>query len=80
VRADVVAAWADAIATGIERGTFRVDHPSLARLALLEMCNGVAHWYRPAGPLPIDKIVRSFEDMALALLRAPAQTAGRTGT
>ena len=29
------------------RRTFHVTDAGVTRLALLEMCNGVAHWYRP---------------------------------
>lgn len=61
--------WADAIVNGAEKGEFRVRSASLARLALVEMCNGLAHWYRPNGPMTLDEIIAAFEDMASALLR-----------
>lgn len=61
--------WADAIASGVEQGKFHVRSASLARLALIEMCNGLAHWYHPNGAMTLDEIIAAFEDMASALLR-----------
>lgn len=64
------ALWTQAITDGVNGGEFWVRDQRLARLALLEMCNGAAHWYRPEGSLPISHIVSVFQDMALALLHA----------
>lgn len=61
--------WADAIASGGRQGLFEIKNASLARLALLEMCNGAAHWFRANGPMSLEQIVTAFEDMAFALLR-----------
>lgn len=60
--------WSQAITDGVNSGEFWVRDKRLARLALLEMCNGAAHWYRPEGSLTISHIVDVFQDMALALL------------
>jgi hypothetical protein len=71
------ALWKDAIHDGVAIGEFRTVDPTLARLALLEMCNGPAHWYRSDGPMPLPAIVAAFENMALALLGASGrETAG----
>ncbi len=69
LRDEYEALWSTAIARGNSLGRFRVRSESLARLALLEMCNGLARWYRPDGPLDLDEIVAIFEEMAFSLLR-----------
>lgn len=63
------AVWADAIAAGVTSGDVTVTDPALARLALLEMCTGVARWYSPAGRVSLDTLTDRYADMALALLR-----------
>ncbi len=62
--------WDTAIALGVDNGTFHVGEPRLAQLALLEMCNGVAHWYSAGGRLSLDQVADHFADMALALVDA----------
>jgi AcrR family transcriptional regulator len=67
--------WREVIDTGAKLGVFDVPRPQTARLALLEMCNGVVTWYRPGGPLPLSQIADDFAELALALVRA--QRGGR---
>lgn len=62
------AIWEDAIASGIESGAVTVPDVKLATLALLQMCTGVAHWYKPKGRLSLDEISATFVTMARALL------------
>jgi AcrR family transcriptional regulator len=62
--------WTDALAQGLRQGTFRVDDAQLARLALLQMCTGVAHWFNSAGRLSVQAVAAHFVDMALALVQA----------
>ena len=62
--------WSQAITDGVDEGKFSVRNVRLARLAILEMCNGAAHWYHPDGSLSIATVVDVFQDMALALLHA----------
>ncbi|HUX04920.1 MAG TPA: TetR/AcrR family transcriptional regulator [Acidimicrobiales bacterium] len=69
LRDEYEALWASVIARGNMLRSFQVQSESLARLALLEMCNGLAHWYRPDGPMTLEEIVAVFEDMAFSLLR-----------
>ena len=38
---------------------------------VIQMCTGVAHWYRPEGPLSLDKITDQFGDIAVRMV-APA--------
>src|SRR5438105_414035 len=57
--------WHQTIAQGINGKLFRTASARTARLALLEMCNGVAYWYRPDGAEPLEDIARGFADLAL---------------
>jgi AcrR family transcriptional regulator len=52
--------WRDVIAEGIEHGGFKVVDSTVCRLALIQMCTGVANWYRPDAPLSIDELVEVF--------------------
>lgn len=56
------------IARGVRSGQFDVPDARLARLALLEMCNGVAHWYRPDGRLSVPAVQRGLVEMACRLV------------
>lgn len=69
------AIWVRAVADGAAAGEFTVPDVPLATMALLQMCTGVAHWYRPAGRLSLDQLSAAFVAMAGALLGAPAVTA-----
>lgn len=58
-------------------GTFAIDDPALCRLAILEMCTGVAHWYRPGGRLNLDDVQRFFVHAACRLTSVdPAELEG----
>jgi AcrR family transcriptional regulator len=67
--------WRQVMDTGATDGVFEVPRSQTARLAVLEMCNGVVTWYRPGGPLPLSQIADDFAELALAMVRA--QRAGR---
>jgi AcrR family transcriptional regulator len=68
--------WAGTISLGLSAGAFNVAEPRLARLALVEMCNGVAQWFSPQGQLSLSQVCDHFSDMALALLGARDPLAG----
>ena len=68
--------WTDAIRAGVRRGEFAVEDSTLARLALVEMCNGVAHWYRSGRRTSLDRVQDVFVDMAFGLLRYHGPRAG----
>lgn len=68
------AIWIQTIEDGVAAGVFAVPDVPLATMALLQMCTGVAHWYRPDGRLSLDELSRSFVDMASALVRAPQRS------
>ena len=64
--------WRSVIEAGAGSGAFVVAHPSVARLGLLELCTGVAHWFSPGGPLTISEVAQAHVDMAFAMLGAGA--------
>lgn len=77
VRADVIARrdvyeaiWRSVVADGVADGTFRVADPRIAAIAMLQMCTGVAHWYRPTGPLTLLQLSRRYADLVLSMVRA----------
>lgn len=63
------AVWASILAEGVEAGEF-TDRQGVDRLALLEMCTGVTHWYQPGGKLSAAELSERFADMALSLVEA----------
>jgi AcrR family transcriptional regulator len=62
--------WSDALERGVRSGTFGISDVRIARLAALEMCNGVARWYSDAGPMQPGQIADAFTDLALAMVGA----------
>jgi AcrR family transcriptional regulator len=62
--------WAETLERGLRGGGFSFADPRITRLALLEMCNGVARWYSDRGPKNPAEIADSFADLALALAGA----------
>jgi len=70
LRDEYQALWEAVLDDGRARGVFELDEPHLAKLALLEMCNGVIHWYSPRGAAGLDQVADSFADMALAVTGA----------
>jgi AcrR family transcriptional regulator len=67
--------FTDILLAGKRDSVFESTNVALDRLAILEMCNGVVHWYRPDGPSSLDDIADHFAELALAMLRA--RRAGR---
>jgi AcrR family transcriptional regulator len=56
--------WAATIEEGVAAGVFHTEHPAVTRLALLEMCSGVARWYSPHGPLALDQLAEHYAELA----------------
>jgi AcrR family transcriptional regulator len=69
-RDDYERLWRDALVDGRREGTFRLEELGVARLALLEMCNGVARWYSPGGPLDDMTLCETFVDVAFGAVDA----------
>jgi AcrR family transcriptional regulator len=71
--------WQQVLDRGVEAGQFRVPDTRIARLALVEMCNGVVNWYRPDGRMPVAEIQDQFVGLACGLTgsrRASPQECG----
>jgi len=68
LRDEYQALWHQAIADGASSGAFAVPDVSLATMALMQMCTGVAYWYAPDGRLSLDAISAAFVAMAVAVL------------
>lgn len=63
------AVWESVLNDGVRDGVFE-HRGKVARLALLQMGTGVAHWYRPRGELAVPELCERFADMGLALMGA----------
>lgn len=57
--------WAEAIDEGLTSGAFRTGNPTVTRLALLEMCSGVARWYSPDGALDLGELAGHYAELAM---------------
>ncbi|MER5625742.1 TetR/AcrR family transcriptional regulator [Streptosporangium sp. NPDC002544] len=53
---------------GVRTGEFQITDLRVARLALLEMCNGVAVWYRPDGRLSVAQLQDRFVELSCRLV------------
>ena len=60
--------WQRVLAEGQAAGVLDLEHPALARRALLEMCSGVARWFDPAGPLSLAGLADHYVALACRLL------------
>jgi AcrR family transcriptional regulator len=78
LRDDYQEQWQSTVQEGVARGCMTVSDDKLTSLAMLEMCTGVSHWYRPNGPRTLRNICDLFAEMALALVRATVD--GRIAT
>ncbi|WP_128376519.1 TetR/AcrR family transcriptional regulator [Streptomyces cavernae] len=69
---------------GVARGVFGTPYPDEAQRAILAMCNAIAQWYQPSGPLGVDELVERYVQLALAVVghqpAAPATRARRSGS
>ncbi|WP_116201125.1 TetR/AcrR family transcriptional regulator [Amycolatopsis circi] len=63
--------WANAIEDGAAANVFHTAQPAVTRLALLEMCSGVARWYSPKGPLKLEDLATHYAELALRVLGHP---------
>ena len=57
------------IETGCERGVFQVTDPKLAAMAIVDMINGLPHWFKPRDDQDLERIADLYASGALALLR-----------
>jgi len=68
LRDDYEHLWAETIDEGIDKGVFHDEQPAVTRLALLEMCTGVARWYSAKGPLSLQELAAQHARLALRML------------
>lgn len=60
------------ITARIEAGEFRDDiSPQMSMLAVLGMFNWIHRWYKPGGPMTLEKVGEVFAELALSSLRPP---------
>lgn len=70
----------DTLRSGRAAGTFSFTDVRATVFALMTLCEYVHTWYNPAGPLPVDEVVRQYVDMATRMVGAcPESLAARPG-
>jgi AcrR family transcriptional regulator len=57
------------IDAGCEQGVFHVADPKLAAMAIVDMINGLPHWFRPRDKEDLERVADLYADAALALLQ-----------
>lgn len=62
--------WDRVIDEGVKQGEFRVRDARVARLCVLQMCNGVGTWFREGGRLSLGQVVEEVAESALRVLGA----------
>jgi TetR/AcrR family transcriptional regulator, cholesterol catabolism regulator len=71
------ALWQRVLDDGVRSGAFAIADTRIARLAVLETCNGVVNWFKPGGRLSVAEIQEYFVQLACrmagARLVAPAE-------
>jgi AcrR family transcriptional regulator len=65
--------WGSVIEEGCAAGSFHVPDAGLARLALLQMCSGVANWYSPNGGRELADVASAHARLSLAMLGAETE-------
>jgi TetR/AcrR family transcriptional regulator, cholesterol catabolism regulator len=65
------ARWDEVLRLGIRAGDFVVADRALTRLALIDMCNGVANWYHPGGRLSVGALQLRLAALATRLVGSP---------
>jgi AcrR family transcriptional regulator len=68
MRDDYEALFAQVLERGQRVGDFPTEDLTMARLAIMEMGTGVAHWYRPDGRLPLPLVQQFFVETACRIL------------
>ncbi|WP_405904109.1 TetR/AcrR family transcriptional regulator [Streptomyces sp. NBC_00656] len=58
----------ETIERGVSEGVFLTPYPEDARRAVIAMCNAIAQWYSPDGPVGIDELVERYVSLALTIV------------
>jgi hypothetical protein len=74
---DLEFAWATFLARGMEQGVIPEADPRLLTRSMLGLHNSVWHWYRPRGPLALERVNDFFVGRCLAVLGLPPDVADR---
>lgn len=61
------------IRAGIRDGSLRTSDARVATYAILLQCTGVALWFDPAGPLPLEEVAELHVELVLGSVGAPAE-------
>lgn len=70
LRDDYEELWGRLLAEGARDHTMSIPDARITRLALLEMCTGVAYWYSDAGELDLDQVAAVHADLVLSQVEA----------
>ena len=65
------------IAAGRAAGVFGTPYPDDARRAIIAMCNAIAQWWRPEGPLTREDLVERYVALALTLVEYRPRSVSR---
>jgi AcrR family transcriptional regulator len=57
------------IEAGCRQGSFAVGDPKLAAMAIVDMINGLPHWFKPRDERDLERVADIYARAALALLR-----------
>ena len=71
LRDEYEALFTEVLNEGDKSGEFNTPDLTMARLAVMEMGTGVAHWYSPHGRLSLDQVQQNFVAMAYRILALP---------
>jgi AcrR family transcriptional regulator len=75
-RDEYQATFVELIRDGIRDGSLRVSDARVAAYAILLQCTGVALWFDPEGPLPLDEVAELHVELVLGSLGASAELIG----
>jgi len=64
------ALWSETLAAGLHEETFQIADVRLATLALIDLCTGVAAWFRTGGDLDAFTVAAHHVDLALSMVSA----------
>ncbi|MFE1317281.1 TetR family transcriptional regulator [Kitasatospora phosalacinea] len=67
----------EVIERGVADGVFLTPYPDDARRAVIAMCNAIAQWYRPEGPVGIEELVERYVSLALTVVEYRPRTVRR---
>ena len=71
------ATFVELIRDGIRDGSLRASDARVAAYAILLQCTGVALWFDPEGPLPLDEVAELHVELVLGSLGASGELIGK---